>query len=453
MPGAHNIGAAISGPELRADKLRTWGFFLIVGWTEQIQKKGMPGVRTRVRHSTSSIHFHRAVAAVPWSSSHTGSRGLSGPPNSKCQSRLQWRDCQSLYVWEKIKQGVSRPGGFQTGGFPKPGGFSVFQNSKDLPVLKVVRRAIHYGKKNRYGNSKTLRRVLISPSRPSLETKNRRKSKNASIKKVPQRSLTVRLRPQPQGAVGTSGGLILRGFWAVSCLFLRGFWGTCGGDPPRFVLSQPRGEGGIAYRGSSCLLEGAALYGGITERVSPKVTQAGSCGRPLHNNLGCATRRMRQTFRGAFKLAHQNCTIAIPSHFHGDGAKSPEILQKAWVLGSEIASRNRRSLATFHRTLKSQCSIALSCLGNRCDFWGLRWASQSQIAKVAAISVRWGRSGRPTHAEWQLSLPLSTGSSLTNLVRRRLLNLAGKSCGQTASLISNVYPGRCNISKQDHLTI
>ena len=31
--------------------------------------------------------------------------------------------------------------------------------------------------------------------------------------------------------------------------------------------------------------------------------------------------------------------------------------------GQEIAARNRRSLATFHRTLKSQCIIC--CLGNR----------------------------------------------------------------------------------------
>ena len=54
----------------------------------------------------------------------------------------------------------------------------------------------------------------------------------------------------------------------------------------------------------------------------------------------------------------------------------------------EIAARNRKSLATFHRTLKSQCSIAFSCLGNRCDFWGPRWASQSQIANIAVISVR-----------------------------------------------------------------
>ena len=86
-------------------------------------------------------------------------------------------------------------------------------------------------------------------------------------------------------------------------------------------------------------------------------------------------------------LAHQNRTIAIASDFHFDGAKSPEILQKEGVLGPEAATRNRKSIATFHRTLRSQCSIAFSCLGNRCDFWDPRWASQSQIAKIAAISV------------------------------------------------------------------
>ena len=61
--------------------------------------------------------------------------------------------------------------------------------------------------------------------------------------------------------------------------------------------------------------------------------------------------------------------------------------RKNGVLGPEIAARNRKSLATLHRTLKSQCSIAFSCLGSRCDFWGPRWASQSQIVKIAAISV------------------------------------------------------------------
>ena len=64
-------------------------------------------------------------------------------------------------------------------------------------------------------------------------------------------------------------------------------------------------------------------------------------------------------------LAHQNRTIAIASDFRVGGAKSPEIPQQELVLGSEIAVRNRRSLATFHRTLKSQCIIAFSCLGNR----------------------------------------------------------------------------------------
>ena len=67
-------------------------------------------------------------------------------------------------------------------------------------------------------------------------------------------------------------------------------------------------------------------------------------------------------------LAHQNRTIAIASDFRVDGAKSPEIPQKEGVLGSQIAARNRKSLATFHRTLKSQCNIALSSRGNRCDF-------------------------------------------------------------------------------------
>ena len=34
----------------------------------------------------------------------------------------------------------------------------------------------------------------------------------------------------------------------------------------------------------------------------------------------------------------------------------PDVPQKQWVLGSEIAARNRKSLAIFHRALKSQCS-------------------------------------------------------------------------------------------------
>ena len=57
---------------------------------------------------------------------------------------------------------------------------------------------------------------------------------------------------------------------------------------------------------------------------------------------------------------------SIASNFRVDRAKSPEILQKEGLSGSEIAARNRKSLATFH-----YLEIAS-------DFWGLRWASQSQ---------------------------------------------------------------------------
>ena len=60
-------------------------------------------------------------------------------------------------------------------------------------------------------------------------------------------------------------------------------------------------------------------------------------------------------------LAHQNRRV--------DGVKSPEIPQKEGVSGSEIATR--------HCTLKSQCKV----LEIASDFRGLRWASQSQIAK------------------------------------------------------------------------
>ena len=78
-------------------------------------------------------------------------------------------------------------------------------------------------------------------------------------------------------------------------------------------------------------------------------------------------------------LAHQNRTIAIASDVRVDGAKSPEILQKEEVSGSEIATRNRKSLATFHRTLESQLcnAIAIQVSEVASDFWGPRWASQS----------------------------------------------------------------------------
>ena len=50
-------------------------------------------------------------------------------------------------------------------------------------------------------------------------------------------------------------------------------------------------------------------------------------------------------------LAHQNRTTAA-SDFRVDGARSPEFPQKEGAWGSDIAAGNRKSLATFHRTLK-----------------------------------------------------------------------------------------------------
>ena len=97
---------------------------------------------------------------------------------------------------------------------------------------------------------------------------------------------------------------------------------------------------------------GPILVPGVPSRIGP--------GRPETDFLATSG-----SGAGFQNLAHQNRTIAIASDCRVDGAKSPEIPQKEGVSGSEIAARNRRSLATFHRALKSQCSIALSCLGNR----------------------------------------------------------------------------------------
>ena len=57
------------------------------------------------------------------------------------------------------------------------------------------------------------------------------------------------------------------------------------------------------------------------------------------------------------------------------------------VLGSEIAARSRKSLATFHRTLKSQCSIALSCLGNRAISGGIAIANRKNRCDFRALSI------------------------------------------------------------------
>ena len=124
-------------------------------------------------------------------------------------------------------------------------------------------------------------------------------------------------------------------------------------------------------------------------------------------------------------LAHQNRTIAIASDFRVDGTKSPEIPQKEGVLGSEIAARTRKSLATFHRTLKSQCNIAFSCLGNRAISGGrdghrnrksqksLRFRCAKLLFVLPRIAIarfpyRGPEPRNPKSAFWSLKMPFWT---------------------------------------------
>ena len=126
-----------------------------------------------------------------------------------------------------------------------------------------------------------------------------------------------------------------------------------------------------------------------------------------------------------FFLAHQNRTIAIASDFRVDWAKSPEIPQKEGVLGWEIAARNRKSLATFHRTLKSQCNIAFSCFGNRaisgaCDHRNrksqkslrFRCAKVIFLRKTSTIHIELLFRNAPAKSSWtDLSLVWFSGAT------------------------------------------
>ena len=117
---------------------------------------------------------------------------------------------------------------------------------------------------------------------------------------------------------------------------------------------------------------------------------------------GTAPTAWPKLFRWCYRLVRQNHTIAIASDFRVDGAKSPDIPQKEGALGSEIAARNRKSLATFHRTLKLQYSIAFSCLGNRCvlgSAMGIAIANRKNQCDFGAlnfsVSVQEGPARRP----------------------------------------------------------
>ena len=83
--------------------------------------------------------------------------------------------------------------------------------------------------------------------------------------------------------------------------------------------------------------------------------------------------------------AHQNRTIAIASDFRADGAKSPEFPQKE-LRGFGLRNRSPKSQIASdfpsHPCIAMQHCFLLSQKSR--DFWGPRWASQSQIAKPRA---------------------------------------------------------------------
>ena len=79
----------------------------------------------------------------------------------------------------------------------------------------------------------------------------------------------------------------------------------------------------------------------------------------------------------------------MASDFRVDGAKSPEIPQKEGVLGSEIAARNRKSLATFHRTLNRNAAL-LSLVSESARFpgsaMGIAIANRKNCCDFCALS-------------------------------------------------------------------
>ena len=91
-------------------------------------------------------------------------------------------------------------------------------------------------------------------------------------------------------------------------------------------------------------------------RIAPNLRFASVSAKKRVQLHGGALKRVKRFAR------IRRCARIDSRDFRVDGAKSPDIPQKEGILGPEIAARNRKSLATFHRTLKSQCSIAFDLL-------------------------------------------------------------------------------------------
>ena len=98
-------------------------------------------------------------------------------------------------------------------------------------------------------------------------------------------------------------------------------------------------------------------------------------------------------------------------------------------MGSEIAAPNRKSLATFHRTPKSQCNIAFSCFGNR-----------------AISGARDGHRNRKSQKSLRFRCAKSLGDHLKGggSLRGVSVNVSvGVSVGVLAGLLWNPLQDRC----------
>ena len=110
--------------------------------------------------------------------------------------------------------------------------------------------------------------------------------------------------------------------------------------------------------------------------------------------LALSARGLPTSRKRVVRLVHQNRTIAIASDFRVDGAKSPEIPQNEGVLGSEIAARNRKSLATSIATLNRNAALLslvseIAAISAVCDGHRNRKSQKSlrfRCAKVVRFS-------------------------------------------------------------------
>ena len=130
------------------------------------------------------------------------------------------------------------------------------------------------------------------------------------------------------------------------------------------------------------------------------------------------TRKQGKMPKGQMVLAHQNRTIAIASGFRVDGAKSPEIPQREEVLGSEMAARNRKSLATFHRNLMNRNAALLSlvseiaAISGVCDGHRNRKSQKSLRFRCAKGKTPKGPQG-PCHTKNTMVIAIHYGGGQT----------------------------------------